>query len=272
MLALLSVPLACAVEAPPPASPTAWAALPPPPREPSCPGDMVLAGDVCIDRYEAYVVELDASGRERPHSPYDVIGRAKVVAKNGEGHVPQAYISQIQSRAACEAAGKRLCTADEFTFACSGGDPAANDYPYGGHEHKEGYCNEGKGSMMYRFFGSDPKAWTSADFNDPRLNQVEGGLAKSGQYPRCVSAFGVHDCVGNLHEWGSDPPDQNGLGRFRGGFYGDAEINGHGCKYVTRAHGPAYHDYSTGFRCCADPSGRQDWAGAPASQGPRAAR
>jgi sulfatase modifying factor 1 len=214
---------------------------------------MVLAGAVCMDRYEAYVVEVDAEGREKPHSPYEAVDRLHVKAKNAEGHYPQAYISQVQAGAACEAAGKRLCSAEEFTFACSGGDPADNDYPYGGHVHHDGYCNEGKGSQMYRFFGSDPKEWTFEEFNDPRLNEAHGGLARSGEYPRCVSSFGVHDCVGNLHEWGSDPPDANGLGRFRGGFYGDAEVNGRGCKYVTRAHGPTYHDYSTGFRCCETP-------------------
>ena len=78
------------------------------------------------------------------------------------------------------------------------------------------------------------------------------GLAVTGAYPMCVSPWGVWDCVGSLHEWGSDPADSNGHGRFRGGFYGDAEINGHGCLYVTSAHGLTYHDYSTGFRCCAD--------------------
>jgi formylglycine-generating enzyme required for sulfatase activity len=224
---------------------------------------MVLAGAVCMDRYEAYVVEVGEDGSEKPHSPYDVLGKGHFRAKNAEGHVPQAYISQLQSKAACEEADKRLCAEEEFTFACSGGDPSANDYPYGGHEHKDGYCNEGKGSQMVRFFGNDPKGWSYADFNDPRLNQVAGGLAKSGAYPRCVSSFGVHDCVGNLHEWGADPPDGMGTGRFRGGFYGDAEVNGHGCKYVTRAHGPGYHDYSTGFRCCKDPDPRAEiqWAG-----------
>jgi hypothetical protein len=44
----------------------------------------------------------------------------------------------------------------------------------------------------------------------------------------------------------------NGHGRFHGGFYGDAEENGHGCLYVTSAHELDYHDYSTGFRCCKD--------------------
>jgi sulfatase modifying factor 1 len=257
LLAFAAIPVACAVQAPPVAQ-TAWAIVPEKPSIAPCPEDMVLAGQVCIDRYEAYVVELDAAGHEKPHSPYEVVARLRVKAKNAEGQVPQAYISQVQAGAACQEAGKRLCAAEEFTYACSGGDPLANDYPYGGHEHQAGACNEGKGSQMYRFFGSNPRQWTFDDFNDPRLNQTAGGLAKSGQYPKCVSPFGVHDCVGNLHEWGADPPDANGLGRFRGGFYGDAEVNGHGCKYVTRAHGPTYHDYSTGFRCCADPSGQSE--------------
>ncbi len=215
---------------------------------------MVLAGAACVDRYEAYVVEVDGAGQERPHSPYELVEGLKVKAKNAAGQVPQAYISKVQSEEACLNAGKRLCTESEFSFACSGGDPAANDYPYGGHTHRPGYCNEGKGSQMYRFFGSDPRLWTTDDLNDPRLNQARGGLARAGEYARCVSAFGVHDCVGNLHEWGADAPDSSGRARFRGGYYGDAERNGHGCKYVTRAHGPGYHDYSTGFRCCADPS------------------
>jgi len=253
LVALGAVPLACAAQTPP-AIATGWTAPPPKPPPPACPDDMVLAGEFCIDRFEAYVVELDAGGNERAHSPYETVDRLRVRAKNAAGHVPQAYISQVQSAAACKEAGKRLCAAEEFTYACSGGDPEANDYPYGGHERRPGYCNDGKGSQMYRFFGSDPYRWSSADFNDPRLNQASGGLAKSGEFPRCVSPLGVHDCVGNLHEWGADAPDGKGLGRFRGGFYGDAEMNGHGCKYVTRAHGPTYHDYSTGFRCCASPS------------------
>jgi formylglycine-generating enzyme required for sulfatase activity len=215
---------------------------------------MVLAGPACVDRYEAYVVEVDAGGRERPHSPFETVAGRRVRARNAPGQYPQAYISQLEAATACREAGKRLCTAAEFDLACSGGDREAADYPYGGHERQPGACNEGKGSMMVRFFGRDPRAWTYENFNDPRLNQVPGGLARSGEYARCVSPFGVHDCVGNLHEWGADAPDAQGLGRFRGGFFGDAEVNGHGCKYVTRAHGPAYHDYSTGFRCCRDPS------------------
>ena len=58
--------------------------------------------------------------------------------------------------------------------------------------------------------------------------------------------FCVH---GNLHEWVADAE-----GVFRGGFYVDAVINGAGCSYRTSAHSRGYHDYSTGFRCCAAPA------------------
>jgi hypothetical protein len=222
-----------------------------------CPPEMALVpladGGVCVDRYEGYVVEVDGTGGEKPHSPYVVVDNLTIRAKNGAGQVPQGYISQVQATAACASAGKRLCSAAEFAQACSGGDPTNNYYPYGGKTRIPGACNEGKGSSVARFFGSDPTLWTYAEFNDPILNQWDGGLAPSGSYPKCVSTFGIYDCVGNLHEWGSDPADAKGHGRFRGGFYGDAEINGPGCRYVTSAHELAYHDYSTGFRCCAAP-------------------
>ena len=221
----------------------------------SCPGaGMVLIGDYCIDRWEATVVELDAAGQEHPHSPYDTVDGLTVRAKTAPGVVPQGYISQVQATAACAHAGKRLCSAAEFQLACRGPD-ASNWYPYGGETHVAGDCNEGKGSMVPVYYGSDPSSWTYADFNDPRLNQIDGGLAPTGAYKKCESPFGLFDCVGNLHEWGSDPADANGHGRFRGGFYGDAELNGPGCLYVTSAHEVAYHDYSTGFRCCMDAMG-----------------
>jgi hypothetical protein len=258
-LALLAVAGACGGDTttddlgPPDASVTIGDAAPDAePHEPGCLPGMARINAYCVDKWEGYVVEIDSNGDEQPHSPYDVIGTAQVRAKTAPGVVPQGYISQVQATAACQAAGKRLCSAAEFSLACSGPDPTHNWYPYGGTTHIAGYCNEGKGSSMPRFFGNDPSLWTYAEFNDPRLNQWDGGLAPTGSYPHCVSPYGVHDCVGNLHEWGSDAADSKGHGRFRGGFYGDAEINGHGCLYVTSAHELAYHDYSTGFRCCMD--------------------
>jgi sulfatase modifying factor 1 len=217
-----------------------------------CPAGMAHVLAYCIERWVADVVEVDDGGTERPHSPYYVIDAGVTVrAKAAPGVAPQGYISQLQASAACANAGKRLCTKDEFSRACEGPD-AGNWYPYGGEVHEAGACNEGKGSTMVRFFGSDPTKWTYAEFNDPRLNEWDGGLAPTAAFAGCESPDGIFDLVGNLHEWGADPADSNGHGRFRGGFYGDAEINGHGCLYVTSAHELAYHDYSTGFRCCCD--------------------
>jgi hypothetical protein len=221
-----------------------------------CPGEMALVplpdGGVCVDRWEAYVVELGDAGEEKPHSPYLVVDGLVVRARSAPGVVPQGYISQVQATDACARAGKRLCSATEFAYACRGPNQS-NDYPYGGTTDVPGWCNEAKGSSVARFFGNDPTKWTYAEFNDPILNQWDGGLAPTASYPHCVSPSGVWDCMGNLHEWGSDPADANGHGRFRGGFYGDAELNGPGCLYVTSAHELTYHDYSTGFRCCAAP-------------------
>lgn len=76
-------------------------------------------------------------------------------------------------------------------------------------------------------------------------------VAPGGSFDRCVSAFGVYDLHGNLHEWVADAT-ATGNGIFKGGFFVDAKLNGAGCLYATTAHARSYHDYSTGFRCCAD--------------------
>jgi formylglycine-generating enzyme required for sulfatase activity len=91
--------------------------------------------------------------------------------------------------------------------------------------------------------------WTK--LNDPRLGQVEGALSPTGSHPACVSADGALDMVGNLHEWvATDRSLPHGT--FAGGYFLDTHLNGDGCNYRTVAHAHDYHDYSTGFRCCAD--------------------
>ena len=215
----------------------------------TCPAGMASIKGFCMDRYEAYVVELDAQGRELPHSPYTPVDGLKVRAKVAVGVVPQGYISQVQAQNACQNAGKRLCSASEFSLACRGPNRSMS-YPYGGTRHQRGKCNEGKGSAVTAVFGMGAPFDTSL-MNDARLNRWPGGLAKTGAYAASASPYGVFDLVGNLHEWGAEVA-ANGHGAFRGGFYGDAEINGAGCNYVTTAHAAVYHDYSTGFRCCRD--------------------
>ena len=120
-------------------------------------------------------------------------------------------------------------------------------------------CNTGKRWGPGVLFGRG-----QLDLNDTRLNTLEGGLAKSGEYAGCVSDHRVFDMVGNLHEWVSTKvtPDMVGSGKtnipglyvvpgngmFLGGFY-SLEPS---CGYRIIAHPFSHFDYSTGFRCCKD--------------------
>ncbi|RLB58803.1 MAG: hypothetical protein DRI90_16250 [Deltaproteobacteria bacterium] len=88
----------------------------------------------------------------------------------------------------------------------------------------------------------------SGELAPPPSHGRRGGLALTGSHPGCTGGEGLFDMMGNLHEWTADP-----LGTFRGGFYVDTVINGEGCLYVTTAHDVLHWDYSTRFRCCADP-------------------
>ena len=147
------------VAASPDTAEPAPASEPPPPRvaEPvaPCPAEMVfIAQRFCIDRYEATMVD---KATRRPFSPFyppsrKEIRRAIAGQKWGpaalgkeeleppvpllpewergpdvealavsEPHAtPQAYLSKPTAKAACESAGKRLCTLAEWKLACRG--------------------------------------------------------------------------------------------------------------------------------------------------------
>ena len=199
----------------------------------------------CIDQYEGALQEKKG-GAWSAASPYLTVSGRTVRAVVAAGLIPQGYISGTDAAKACAASGKRLCSSTEWLAACQG--PAKATYPYGGHTHKPGACNDKYGGShpVVDFFGTNVGIWDSKHMNDPGINKQPGTVAKGGAFPLCKSAHGIFDLHGNLHEWVSDT-----AGTFRGGFYADAKINGPGCLYKTTAHAMGYHDYSTGFRCCA---------------------
>jgi formylglycine-generating enzyme required for sulfatase activity len=206
-----------------------------------------ILGKFCIDKFEASTVEVLAGGKTRSHSPFVPVDGLVVKAVSKKGVKPQAYISRDQAEAACQEAGKRLCSDDEWITACKGKHPT--QYPYG-DDHRDGYCNDTGVSSFNRYYGggnveTPQEAYTWTNMNDPRLNQLEGSLAPTGHFRKCKNGFDVYDMVGNLHEWTAARG-----GTFRGGYYLDTHINGDGCGYRTTAHAATYHDYSTGFRCC----------------------
>jgi hypothetical protein len=240
-----------------------------------CPQEMAQVEASCIDRYEAHLVTRGPHGEPSRH-PHFLRPEEGVVyeAHSEPGVFPQAYISRVESESACAAAGKRLCTRREWQRACDNraeGRPATT-YPYGDRFQPK-RCNGEKAHLLTLLFGADPTRWRYAQFNDPILSQEPGFLAESGAYDGCVGEAGVYDLVGNLHEWVSDVADSAfearlrgegiarsfqywspGNGVFMGGFYSTHGELGPGCTFTTIAHEARYHDYSTGFRCCADAS------------------
>jgi sulfatase modifying factor 1 len=240
-----------------PALAGAWALVASPP----CPARMALVSGrgraFCVDRYEASLLQLDAAGGLRPwpgNQPVDGLEES-MMAVSRPGVKPQGYISGEQASRACANAGKRLCSAEEWSRACRG--PQDTRYPYG-ERRRAGACNDRYHELtdhpVPRLFqevaapGSDARSmWQPAFMNDPRLHELPRTVSATGSFPDCHNEYGVFDMVGNLHEWIADPH-----GVFAGGYFMDTYQNGEGCEYRTRAHHFRYHDYSTGFRCCVD--------------------
>jgi len=235
-----------------------------------CPPEMVHIGRYCVDRWEAHLVTM-VDGQAHPVTYTEPPAEdLEVVARSSPGRWPQPYISRVRAAQACAAAGKRLCSRREWTRACMGKSGSRFSY---GHREQKGACNVRKEHLMPKFFGRDNRLWKyDEQFNSSLLAIVPGFLEGTGERDGCVSDEGVHDMVGNLHEWVSgmvdeelvegieaqdvprqDQPWTEGNGIFMGGFFSTALEHGPGCSFITYAHEPAYHDYSTGFRCCAEP-------------------
>lgn len=236
--------------------------------DPGCPEGMARAGSACIDRWEAHLVKRGPAGEIIPLSPCDrPPAEGGYEARSEPGVFPQAYISRVESALACKSAGKRLCSMKEWHRACRG--KRGSLYPYGNHWQAR-KCNSDRPHLLSLRFGPDARRWRYEDFNDPTLDQEPGFLERTGAFNQCGGDYGVYDLVGNLHEWVSDTvddalieamdaedvtrnrqPSRTGNGVFLGGFFSTHQELGPGCKFTTVAHEPAYHDYSTGFRCCA---------------------
>jgi hypothetical protein len=212
------------------------------PGEGGCPAGMLRVGTFCIDKYEASLVRGDDG---TSWSPYFNPGDTPMIAVSVANAVPQAYIDGVQAGEACMNAGKRLCTDTEWLRACRG--PSDYTYPYG-NTKQLGVCNDHRDvHPAIEYFGTSD-SWIWSHIDNACIDQLPESLALTGAYAGCVTYEGAHDMMGNLHEWTADP-----AGTFRGGYYVDTVQNGPGCLYVTTAHNTLHWDYSTGFRCCADP-------------------
>jgi sulfatase modifying factor 1 len=180
--------------------------------------------------------------------PFQLEGVTRPTAVSRGAILPSGYLTGLVAKEACQAAGKRLCTKDEWKTACRG--EAGRRFPYG-DAYREGACNVARPGHP----ASILHGHASLGHLDPRLGRVEldgaPGLLPTGSLPGCASRWGgdaLFDMVGNLDEW----LDAEG-GAFAGGFY--ARGSKSGCDAIVDSHPPSYLDYSTGVRCCRDPRG-----------------
>ena len=216
-----------------------------------CPEGMVMIGhQYCIDIYEGSLRVMKDNGEEEAWSPFDAPKPGvRLRAISLPGVMPQGYISGVQAQQACTNSGKRLCKPEEWKKACMG--PKETTYPYGSQNEPKRCNDTGRSPMeliQHLTDASEAMEWgLGGNMMDPRNNQLEGSLARTGEFANCTNEYGVFDMVGNLHEWVDDPS-----GTFQGGYYLDTHLNADGCYYRTTAHEVSHADYSTGFRCCAD--------------------
>jgi formylglycine-generating enzyme required for sulfatase activity len=195
------------------------------------PDDMVAVTDGATTWY---VYTYEAS---RPDATAGGFGNASHRACSKPGVLPWRTVTHTEAAAACAAAGKRLCTEDEWAFSCGGAGDLA--YPYG-DVYDADACNGRDVDLDCAAPDSDQVAVTGRSFQCPT----------PGPTSQCVSPSGAIDLSGNLREWTSTPVG-GGAFRVRGGGF-DNIAEGLRCDFSFIAYSPDAAFSNLGFRCCAD--------------------
>jgi len=166
---------------------------------------------------------------------------------NRKGQNPIVVVTWNEAKALCENDHKRLCTEDEWTFACEGEE--ATPYP-NGYERDVTACVIDRPWRPFSQAAMIPRDGESARAEMDRLWQGE----PSGSRPACRSSFGVYDLTGNVDEWTQSTQGAGYASVLKGGYWGPVRAR---CRPATRAHDETFIAYQQGFRCCAEASDRE---------------
>ncbi|AKV00906.1 Protein kinase domain protein [Labilithrix luteola] len=161
---------------------------------------------------------------------------------NVAGENPLVVVTFHEAEAMCKKTSKRLCTEDEWTFACEGED--AKPYPYG-FDRDASACVVDR---AWRPFGENAFAirdGLAAREEVDRLWQGEPSGSRGG----CKSSFGVYDMTGNVDEWTRTVRSTGYSSILKGGYWGPVRAR---CRPSTRAHNEEFVAYQQGFRCCSE--------------------
>jgi sulfatase modifying factor 1 len=165
---------------------------------------------------------------------------------NKEGELPFLLTTWKQATELCAGIGKRLCTRNEFTFACEGEEGLPYSY---GYERDATRCAVDKPYIKPKRKFSPYDHCMSIKTCKMDLEEIDQRVP-IGSSPNCTSPFGAFDLNGNVNEWvtrpGQEHPWRSGL---MGGWWGAARAR---CRPMVIAHNENYAGYEVGFRCCKD--------------------
>jgi hypothetical protein len=182
-------------------------------------------GNTMDEREEYYEIKPEETSRFCPKDmEYVRVGEVafcidKYEWPNRKKVVPLSFVSLYNAMDSCLSAGKRLCTTDEWTLACTG--PYGSKYPYGN---------------TY-----EPHACVSHDST----------ARPSGSKPECRGYFEVFDMAGNRAEWTNTRSIRNPqFFNVKGGFWESGPHSS--CFEVHYSYYPQNRHNPVGFRCCKD--------------------
>ncbi len=161
------------------------------------------------------------------------------IGKDGRAYskpgVKPARVSWATAKDACEKAGKRLCSEEEWVSACSG--TAAVD-----NNNNAQFADDDVEGRMYPY-GAFYQANACADQGD----KYQGNPVATGGLEQCRTPSGVYDLAGNIAEWVGATKESATL-------LGGHSASGEGARCNDRAFDPGIgrRNQTTGFRCCAD--------------------
>jgi len=197
-----------------------------------CPDDMVpIQNQFCIDIFEA----------SRPDATSTLEGSADSMAMSVVNKKQWKVQNNAEALAACQAAGKTLCSEGQWFVACRGPDQTV--YAYGDEYDPvicsgiDKYCNCGSNSDCE---DKDPCPYAGC-FHECKNNRIIQD--PTGSNPGCKNDFGVYDMNGGVweHVLGGDEKT------IRGGAYNCSDSRAlHRCNYIPGIWEPS----ARGFRCC----------------------
>jgi hypothetical protein len=230
----------------------------------ACPDDMVDTGSCCIDRYEAS--RLDATATSQ--------GSDGTRAVSQPGVLPW-YVNYMTAPVlavfgnACAAAGKRMCTREEWFATCTG--PGSSTYGYASDVWNPAICNSVEtycqhccdvlgispcptgsscGYSSQLTYGS-PYTPETCDVTEPYgpSCKVCFHVMPTGSFDDCTNGFGAFDVNGNV--WEIVPSTVDPYGRtyeVRGGAFNCGDpTHRFACTFNA-----GWAELYAGFRCCKD--------------------